>query len=154
MCSPFCCGIGRVKVREGNPWNVLWLFAKGFLSSRSDGDFLLPSTGTQTLRVPWGNGQPSGAEAYVFLLCWKKAFAAQKCDLLHDKWDHAGSEFSEPLSDAQAEPALGMHNWTGVFEQVASMKGQRSRGRTVSWKGMSLLYPQSPARGRAPWTLW
>lgn len=54
-----------------------------------------------------GNRLSLGTEAYVFLLCWKKMLAAQKCDLLRGEQDSRGTEFSTLLSDAQAKPVLG-----------------------------------------------
>lgn len=146
MCSHFSHGIRRVRMREGSPWNILCVFAKGFLSPLQRAWlFLLLSTGAQPLRMPLDNGQSSGTEAYVFLLCWKKTFAAQKCDLLHDKWDRGGSEFSTLLSDAQAEPALGMHSRTWVSEQVASIKGQKEQRWASVSEGGSHFLPSEPS---------
>lgn len=104
-------------------------------------------------RRPWGCHWIMDSlqeQAYVFLLCWKETLTAQKCDLFHDKWDPRGSEFSTLLSDASAEPALGMHNWTWVSEQVASIRGQKEQRQGSVSEGAAHFFPLRASKRESP----
>lgn len=75
----------------------------------------------------------------------------EECDLLHDQRSPGGSEFSTLLSEAWAQPALGVHDRTRVSEQVASIKGQGNRGgRAVSQKGTVTFLPSEHRQGKGP----
>lgn len=80
---------------------------------------------------PWGccdNRQISGTEAYVFLLCLKKILAAQKCDLLHDKWDPGALNLACYSQMLRLSHSLACTTELGCLEQVASVK---TRGAEV-----------------------
>lgn len=70
--------------------------------------------------MPLGS-QSSGAEAYVSLLCWKKTFAAQKCDLLVANEITKALDLA-PLSNAQAEPALARTAQLGYLSRWPAFK--------------------------------
>lgn len=89
-------------------------------------------------------------EAYVFLLRLKKIWAAQKCDLVHGKWDHRGSGFGMLLSYAWAKPATGMHSHTRVSGTGVSTKWEKEQrwGSISKESATSLL--SIPTKRKSP----